>query len=789
MKHYFTQMKSGVKWLLLPLLVLLLGNMAFSQNLINNGSMTNSEGENVVATGWTRAQSTPDINDANGPVLTTSGYFWTGSTPTASPDGGTWANLVSTEAIFQNVTVLAGRDYAFSFYYAAQPIISPGCCQYAGLDPVRVTLTGGTGWTALPQGSASPANSWKHYTGTITTTSTSLQIRFDGGFVPGSSSNTYSALDGVVLTLLPPACNAPSVTIQPTSSTICSGASTSFTGDANGTAPLSYQWLYNGSPLVADHSDANASYTGSTTGTLNITPTSSFFNGALFSLRVTNSCGTATTNAGTLTVSTPPQQPNLAATTQPTCASPNGTITINNYSGDTYTITPSTGVSQSGFTITAPAGTYTVTATNGCGTSASSVVTLDAAVGAPTVTSPAPQIICEGGSASFTGTPGGTGPFTYQWLYNGSILSADHSDSNGAYTGSTTATLNITPIGSFFNGASFSLRITNSCGAVTSNSALLTINTPPVTPTLSVAAQPTCTDPNGTIQINNCCGTNNYVITPSLGVTRSGFTITAPAGTYTVTAVNSGCSSPASSPVTLVDPTPTAPTLSTTATANACPLVTANIAALINSTTPAGATLEFYTSNTPIAANLVINPTAVGAGTYYAFYVNTAGGCYSPASAAITATITACNLAPDLTPIMVISPNIITGTTTFTTRIRILNLNLATVGPTTGAVITVRIAKNTAKWDFVWDGTLVSNSLGSLNNAAWTYTSNAFYHIWTTTNVIVKGSSRYIGFTGSFTPGASKGTLPISVNIVYPSGGETNGTNQTDVEVIEYSGN
>ncbi|GAA4446740.1 hypothetical protein GCM10023091_40410 [Ravibacter arvi] len=142
---------------------------------------------------------------------------------------------------------------------------------------------------------------------------------------------------------------------------------------------------------------------------------------------------------------------------------------------------------------------------------------------------------------------------------------------------------------------------------------------------------------------------------------------------------------------------------------------------------------------------------------------------------------------PDLTPFVTFDPNVISGTRGFTARIRVLNLNSTSGGPTTGAKITVRVPKN-AKWTVVWDGAATSNALGTLHNAIWTYSASGIYHTWTATAVIPKGGSRYIGFTGTFTPGKTMGTSPVTVQIDYPSGGETNDANNTDIESVEYSG-
>lgn len=142
-------------------------------------------------------------------------------------------------------------------------------------------------------------------------------------------------------------------------------------------------------------------------------------------------------------------------------------------------------------------------------------------------------------------------------------------------------------------------------------------------------------------------------------------------------------------------------------------------------------------------------------------------------------------VAADLTPFFTVSPNQIVGPSTITSRIRVLNLSTAT-NATSGGTITVRILKSSL-WSFVWNSAATSNSLGVLNNSVWTYTSNVLYHIWTTTQVLAIGSSRYIGFDMSFNPGATSGQTAVTTQIVFPSGGETNDLNNTDSETIIYS--
>jgi hypothetical protein len=86
----------------------------------------------------------------------------------------------------------------------------------------------------------------------------------------------------------------------------------------------------------------------------------------------------------------------------------------------------------------------------------------------------------------------------------------------------------------------------------------------------------------------------------------------------------------------------TAPTLSATTIANACPTATFNLNSLVSSTTPSVDSLVWYTNNTRTGSPIA-TPTAVSAsGTYYAFYYDATNNCYSPASAAVTATVTLC---------------------------------------------------------------------------------------------------------------------------------------------------
>jgi hypothetical protein len=320
-------------------------------------------------------------------------------------------------------------------------------------------------------------------------------------------------------------------------------------------------------------SSAPAIACGATTTTLTVTAVTSGTTGALeYSVNggAFQSVNTFTVPAGSYTavvreVGTPacnataaaitvaaapvtPIAPTLGSVTQPTCAVANGSFTITNYDAAfTYTVTPSAGVSQSGAVITAPAGTYTVTATLGACTSvASSSVTVNAQPATPATPT-------QGAVTQPTCTVA-TGSFSI-------------SNYNAAFTYSVSPSVGVSQSGAVVTAPAGTYTVTATLGACTSlASASVTVNAQPATPatpTLGAVTQPTCSVPTGSFSISNYNASYTYAVSPSVGVSQSGAVITAPAGTYTVTATLGACSSTASSSVTVnAQPaTPATPTL------------------------------------------------------------------------------------------------------------------------------------------------------------------------------------------------------------------------------------
>src|SRR2546430_12423039 len=82
-----------------------------------------------------------------------------------------------------------------------------------------------------------------------------------------------------------------SITTQPVNQTVTVGQTATFTVVATGTAPLSYQWQKNGTAI-----------SGATSASYTTAATTSSDNGAQFVVVVSNTAGSVTSNAATLTV-------------------------------------------------------------------------------------------------------------------------------------------------------------------------------------------------------------------------------------------------------------------------------------------------------------------------------------------------------------------------------------------------------------------------------------------------------------------------------------------------------
>ena len=126
--------------------------------------------------------------------------------------------------------------------------------------------------------------------------------------LPCSTARSFGLISpGLVLLMLCLKCwgqgTPPVFTTQPQSQTVNTGGNVTFTATATGTAPLSYQWSFNGSPIAGATSSSL---------TLNNAQTSQ---AGTYSVQVSNAAGSVKSTGALLTVNPPAMLPSI--TTQP----------------------------------------------------------------------------------------------------------------------------------------------------------------------------------------------------------------------------------------------------------------------------------------------------------------------------------------------------------------------------------------------------------------------------------------------------------------------------------------
>src|SRR2546423_1607072 len=281
-----------------------------------------------------------------------------------------------------------------------------------------------------------------------------------------------SGCSGIVSGSNSPAPSAPSISTQPTSQTVTSGQTATFSVAAMGTAPFTYQWKKN-----------SVAISGATSSAYTTPATTSYDNGAQFTVVVSNAAGSATSSAAMLTVSAAAVAPSItmqpASQTVTAGQTASFTVTATGTAPLTYQWKKSnaaiSGATSSAYTTAATTSSdngaqFTVVVSNAAGsaTSSAAMLTVSAAAVAPSITmQPASQTVTAGQTASFSVAATGTAPLTYQWRKNSAAVSGANSSS---YTTSATASSD--------NGAQFTVVVSNASGSATSNAATLTVNAP-----------------------------------------------------------------------------------------------------------------------------------------------------------------------------------------------------------------------------------------------------------------------------------------------------------------------
>ncbi|HOX57104.1 MAG TPA: immunoglobulin domain-containing protein [Candidatus Paceibacterota bacterium] len=329
---------------------------------------------------------------------------------------------------------------------------SPGCVHLGGQVVATVD--------ALAAGSAS------NFTVVVTPNAEGLitNTLSVASLTPDPNSDNNSATN--VTTVFAP----PTITVQPDNQTVLAGSNAVFQVTAAGTAPLSYQWRFNGTNL-ADAVDLVLTLTNVEVA-----------QAGTYAVLVTNDFGSVLSTNAVLTVMDPfivaqPQDQAVAAGATATfVASAGGTLPLSyqwrragsnladgeNISGaQTASLTVSNVQS-------ADMGNYSVLVTNINGWVASSNAALTAPFPPVILAQPASQTAVAGSAVSFTIEAAGPN-LAFQWTRGGTNLV-----DGGKINGSATASLTVSNAQAA-DMAAYSVGVSNSYGSVVSSNALLAL--------------------------------------------------------------------------------------------------------------------------------------------------------------------------------------------------------------------------------------------------------------------------------------------------------------------------
>ncbi len=275
-----------------------------------------------------------------------------------------------------------------------------------------------------------------------------------------AGGNTIS--NAAILSLSVP----PSIITQPRDKTVGEGQTATFTVEAIGTAPLTYQWQKNGVNIAGATS---ASYT---------TPSNTLSDiGTAYRCVVTNSLGSAISNPATVTVSStaptisvhPFNRNIIEGQTATFSVTASGTapllyqwqkngVDIAGANSSSYTTPPAVLADSSSI--------FRCVIINSAGGVTSNGARLTVNGIAPVVTAnPADALVAVGKTATFTVEAAGSAPLSYQWQKDGVIIP----DATGPSYTTMPATLSD-------NGAAYRCVVSNTVASATSNAAMLTVS-------------------------------------------------------------------------------------------------------------------------------------------------------------------------------------------------------------------------------------------------------------------------------------------------------------------------
>jgi hypothetical protein len=274
---------------------------------------------------------------------------------------------------------------------------------------------------------------------------------------------------------------APTVTTNPSNTTVTAGQTATFTAAATGNPSPTVQWQVS--------TNGGISFTvipGAIGTTLTVSGTTASQNGYIYEAVFTNSVGSTTTTAATLTVryaptvSTNPTSQTatagqtvtftVGATGNPAPAvqwqvSTNGGSSFRNISGAT-----STTLTLAGITPSQNGNLYRAVFTNSVGSATTASATLSVQFTPSVSTNPTSSTVGAGQTATFTASASGNPAPTVQWQ-----VSTNGGTSYTNIAGATDTTLRLAGVTAGQNGYKYRAVFTNSFGSTTTTAAILSV--------------------------------------------------------------------------------------------------------------------------------------------------------------------------------------------------------------------------------------------------------------------------------------------------------------------------
>lgn len=325
--------------------------------------------------------------------------------------------------------------------------------------------------------------------------------------------------------IAPATCVSPTIASQPTVVNGCIGGSASLTVNATGTANT-YQW-YKGSTAI----------TGATSAALNKTALT-YSDSGMYSVVVTNPCGTVTSNNIDLVVNPLPNTTVTPSGSTTFCAGTNFTLFGPVGTGYQYVWKTSgtpNGVTSANYQPTA-SGSYSVTVTSGVGCVASSnniSVTVNP-VPTAAITPSGPTSFCFGDSVTLIATTGAG--LTYQWYQNNFPIPPGFGGTNVSFQAK----------GSFASGV-YKVAVSNGTCTTTSSTVTVSATAPPPATITSNGGNSICSGTTLTLTANSGTGYKYQWLYNGNNVSDTNNTYAvSSAGSYAVKVTSGSCSSTSS---------------------------------------------------------------------------------------------------------------------------------------------------------------------------------------------------------------------------------------------------